>query len=227
MLTPVLLCGSLELDQEAFQESLDNEMEIAAVKIQSLHRGRAVRRQVSERHEQMRRERELAYQNLSATKIQAAWRGRRARKKVNKMKVAMHLARIHGIMVTATRHAPVDVVEKMATGTVKERNRAKLTADLSRIHGVMAKAVDKDPDKAMTLAQGSAKERQKAAKLVKLQDLPLPKPGPSPKPKPPLPAKATPKKAGGVPPLPAKAKAKGGLPPLPGQAKAIPLPPTQ
>ena len=96
-----------------------------------------------------------------------------------------------------------------------------------KAEGMSGKAVDKDPDKAMTLAQGSAKERQKAAKLVKLQDLPLPKPGPSPKPKPPLPAKATPKKAGGVPPLPAKAKAKGGLPPLPGQAKAIPLPPTQ
>ena len=51
MLTPVLLCGSLELDQEAFQESLDNEMEIAAVKIQSLHRGRVVRREVFERHD--------------------------------------------------------------------------------------------------------------------------------------------------------------------------------
>jgi hypothetical protein len=97
----------LELDDDAYWKAHDEEMQIAVVKIQSLQRGRATRRQLAEKHEQQRRDREEAYRQIeSATKIQAVYRGRRDRKKTSRLRVAAQLARIHGMMAVQARPKP-------------------------------------------------------------------------------------------------------------------------
>ena len=97
----------LELDEQAYQLAQDKEMEIAATKIQSLHRGRAARRKLADQHETERRQFEEEYaQAESATKIQAAFRGRKGRKQVTKLRVEKDLARIHGFRAVQARPTP-------------------------------------------------------------------------------------------------------------------------
>ena len=149
----------LELDEQAYRSGQDAEMEIAAIKIQSVQRGRQARKKMAVRQEHERRKREDQYEQIeSATKIQAVFRGRRDRKKTSKLRVVSSLARaicqllcdswacfdrllvvfqaaqlamIHGMMAVSARPKPYIKRAPEATQAAKDAIEKALSGNLS------------------------------------------------------------------------------------------------